>query len=149
MNLELVKVQPEVWKEVSAETIKHSLGYDWPPEKNRVSFALVVQSSDDKTPYCYSTVVEFDSESAYMQHGGNFPSAYGTALTAKGYFKMIEFLRGQYKNLSTRILNKNLPMIKLALSVGFLIVGTQTDKYGDTYLIFEMETKKNEQPSDS
>lgn len=148
MGLELLKLSAEEWSRVSEDTLKYSFLTDWPKEKNRVSFALLVQNPETKDPYCFATVIEFDSETAYMQHGGNFPTSRGTILTTKGYLMMIGFLKENYKSVSTRIWNKNKAMLKLAWAAGFCITGTQLDQHGDMYLIHELdyESESNAAP---
>jgi hypothetical protein len=144
MSLEIVKLDDKEWANVSEDTLKYSFLTDWPKEKNRVDFALIVQNPETKAPYCFATVLEFDSESAYMQHGGNFPASRGTILTTKGYLMMIGHLKERYKSVSTRIWNKNKAMLKLAWAAGFCITGTQQDKFGDIYLIHELEYESQE-----
>lgn len=99
---------------------------------NTFDYALLVVR--DKTPQCYSTIIELDKYSAYMQHGGTFPSAEGKATTGRGYFKMVNYLREHYKRASTKIRNVNTPMIKLALAAGFVINGLDAHTDGKIFL---------------
>lgn len=137
IGVEVVELDPPSWNKVATNTLKYSFGCDWPEEKGRVSKAYITQDESTKVPYGFMTLVEFDSESVYMQHGGNFPTSKGF-LTLKTYQAMVDRARKQYKYISTRICNRNTPMIKLALHVGFLITGTQLDPHGDLYLVLEM-----------
>lgn len=88
---------------------------------NTFDFALL---ADDNTgPLAYATCIEMDAESVYMQHGGAFPSSEGTVKVKRAYGKIIDELRGKYKRASTRIQNTNVPMLKLAMSEGFIVNG--------------------------
>lgn len=135
--LEVQRLTPEQWSEISEKALNFSFAFDYPREKNRIALALVVKNKSTDELCGYSTIVEFDSESAYMQHGGNFPPIRGTTLTLKAYLLMVDYLRAHYKFISTRICNRNVPMLKLALAAGFLITGTQLDSHGDLYLVLE------------
>jgi hypothetical protein len=144
MSLELKKLTPEEWGFLSQSAIKYSLGFDWPKEKNRVSYALIVEENETGNIMCYSTIIELDSESVYMQHGGNFPAAQGSILTTKGYLMMINYLREHYKSVSTRIWNKNKRMLKLAWAGGFVIQGMDIATDKGIMLIHELDMGKDE-----
>lgn len=94
---------------------------------NRYDFAVVAEN-EDGVPLAYSTVRENDAESAYMQYGGAFPSSKGTILSFKGYVEIVNYLKKRYKNINTLIENKNTPMLKFAMSVGFRIIGIRNFK---------------------
>lgn len=111
MNLYLEKVLPEKWAEVSQVTHRLSFGYERTPDMDRIDYALVV--TNDNEPCCYATIIELDKESVYMQHGGAFPNVQKQVYTVKGYFMFINWLKEQYHSISTRILNTNVPMMKL------------------------------------
>jgi len=135
--LEVMRLSSEQWSEISENTLRFSFDFDFPRDKNRIAFALLVRNKETLEPMGYSTMVEFDSESVYMQHGGNFPTIRGTSLTLKTYLSMVDYLKENYKFISTRVCNKNIPMLKLAFAGGFLVTGTQLDTYGDLYLVLE------------
>jgi hypothetical protein len=135
------KLSPEEWGLLSENAIKFSFGWDdWPPERNRVDFALVVRDSETKELCCYSTIVEMDGETAFMQHGGNFPTAKGNVKTTRGYLRMLNYLRENYKTIQTTIWNKNKAMLKLAWAGDFIIQGFNVDKHGDVLLLHEIDT---------
>lgn len=89
--------------------------------ENRYNYALVVALDDQMI--AYSTIIEMDDETAYMQHGGALPESKGTIKAKRAYTLMIEWLKSKYKRISTRIQNTNVPMIKFALSEGLIIDG--------------------------
>lgn len=142
VELEMVKLDANAWGKISECTLKYSFNYDYPESKNRTDFALITKKKNEDLPVAFSTVVEIDSDTAYMQHGGNFPPIKGTTYTLRAYNLMVEHLKENYKHIITRILNKNKPMLKLALNAGFIITGVQTNHFGEVFLIHELLGKK-------
>lgn len=102
-------------------------GETTPKDFDRYDYALIVED-ENGTPLCYSTIRELDADSCYMKHGGAFPSSKGTINSFLSYEKMIDFLKNKYKNINTLIENKNTPMIKFAMKVGFLVTGVRNFK---------------------
>lgn len=142
MNLQLIELNAKEWADIAESTLKYSMGLDWPGSKTRATSALLVQNPETREPMGYMSLVEFDSESVYLQHGGNFPASQGF-MTLKTYLMMVDHVKAKYKFLSTRIFNQNIPMLKLAFQAGFRITGTQVDHWGDLYCV--LETKGNAQ----
>lgn len=92
-----------------------------PAAQNTFDFALVV--ADEDQVFAYATIIEMDAETAYMQHGGAMPNVKGTTGSKKAYAGMIAWLKARYKRITTRIENKNVAMLKFAMSEGLLING--------------------------
>ena len=97
-----------------------------PAQYDRIDFALLVV--DDEKPCGYVTVREHDPETVYWQFGGAFPGTKDTAKTFRGYQLTVDYTRERYKRITTRIENTNIPMLKMAMKVGFRIIGTRTFK---------------------
>lgn len=93
-----------------------------PPDFNTCDFALLVTDEND-VPVSYATILEIDKKSAYMQHGGAFPSVAKTVHVARSYHLIMAYLKENYTCISTRILNKNKAMLKLAMSADLIING--------------------------
>ena len=106
-----------------------------PTEMNTFDFALFAEN-DDGTPSAYATCIEMDKESVYMQHGGAFPGSEKSLKAVGAYHRFLAYLREHYKRASTRVENINTPMLKLAMSAGFLINGL--DCYG-TQIFLHLE----------
>lgn len=150
MSLEMEKLTPDEWAIMSESAIKYSFGWDtWPKERNRIDYALIIKDSETNNLCCYCTIVEIDGETAFMQHGGNFPTAKGSVKTTRGYLRMVNYLRENYKTIQTTIWNKNKAMLKLAWAGDFVIQGAIVDKHGDMLLLHEIDTEKKdvEQPT--
>lgn len=139
MSLTLEKLSPKDWSLLSESVHKYSFGVDRLPEMDRVSYALLVKKDTELAGY--STVIELDKESAYMQHGGNFPETEKKVLTLRTYLMMVNYLKENYKNVSTRILNSNRSMLKLAWAGGFIITGCEVNKTGQLFLVLDLEIK--------
>lgn len=107
---------------MSREAHKLCFNEDRPIELNTCDYALLVVNERNH-PIAYSTVIEIDKNSAYMQHGGSFPEFAGTIKVARAYHLMIAFIKENYKRITTRIQNTNMAMLKLAMSAGLLVNG--------------------------
>lgn len=139
MNLELKKVSPQEWQKLAPHAHKISFHEDRALDMDRISYALMVVN--EKDPCSYSTIIELDRKSAYMQHGGAFPNITGTTYVLRSYMMMMNWLKENYEMISTRIFARNKPMIKLALMTDLEIVGTENNE-GETILIWLWKKKK-------
>ena len=109
------------------------------PSMDRIDFALL--NVKDKEPLNYCTVRELDSESVYWQHGGAFPNTKGQVTAFYSYKRNAEWcFESGYKRITTYIENNNMPMLKIALKVGFLIIGTRTFK---GHIMLELLLERN------
>jgi hypothetical protein len=136
----VIKVlSPVEWQELSE--VAHLVCFDElrPKSLDRIDFALVVV--EENVPLAYTTVKELDSESAYMQFGGAFPSAKGTAKSLSSYLEMVSFLKSKYKRISTIIQNTNTPMMKFAMKADFLVIGVRI-RDAEVYLEHFLECKE-------
>jgi RimJ/RimL family protein N-acetyltransferase len=124
MSVMVEKLSLDEFNKVAEAAHLTFFGEDRPKEFNRFDYALVCHT-EEKGLITYSTILEHDAESAYMQHGGAFPNVINGPFTVRGYNKMVDFLKERYPVITTRIFNDNIPMIKLALSVGFKIHGVE------------------------
>jgi hypothetical protein len=138
--MRLETLSPVGWRELSKNAHLATFGVDRDPDQDRVNYALLVHN--DKVPCSYATIIELDSKTAYMQHGGAFPSVAKTVHTVKSYVMMTDYLKSRYDIVSTKIQNKNLPMLKLALAAGLEINGLEISEGKDVFLILKWEKKK-------
>jgi hypothetical protein len=114
-------VSPAEWSKLAEDAHRILFGESRPAEFNTFDYAMVVVDKEQIT--AYATIIEMDKETAYMQHGGALPNIKGTINSKRTYHGIIEWLKSRYKRISTRIQNKNVPMIKLALSEDLIIHG--------------------------
>lgn len=121
MNLYLEKASKEEWSKLSHDVHMTSFGESRPADQDRIDYALVIRNDDAMCGY--ATIIEIDKSSAYMQHGGAFPAVKDSPFSIRCYFMMMNWLKEHYDIISTRILNKNTPMVKFALTAGLEING--------------------------
>jgi hypothetical protein len=115
------KVSYLEWNKLAENAHKIAFQEVRPSWMNTFDFALVC--FDEDQIMAYATVIEMDKQTAYMQHGGAMPNVKGTTKTLKTYRAIIDNLKANYKRITTRIENKNVPMLKLAMHEGLLING--------------------------
>jgi hypothetical protein len=141
VTLFLDKICKEDWAKISPSVHNYSFGTTRAADMDRISYALLIKKSTniDEELCSYATIIELDGESAYMQHGGNFKDATGSVLTLRSYLMILNYLKENYKHVSTRIWNKNRAMLKLAWAGGFMITGLDVHKNGNIFLIHELE----------
>jgi hypothetical protein len=139
-DVTLEKLSIDEFSKIAENVHLGAFGEIRPASFNRFNYALVC-TSEAKGLTAYSTIIEHDAESAYMQHGGTFLKKNEAFMTVRSYLMMIGFLKENYKLITTRIFNDNLPMIKMALEAGFMITGCESLKEG-TLLCFRLESDR-------
>jgi len=137
MHTEVKKISGDEWRLMAASAHLVCFNEKIEPDFNNIDFALLNVRGDAPLNYC--TVRELDKESCYWQYGGAFPSSKGTVQSYLSYKRNAEWcLANGYKRVTTYIENTNLPMIKIALKVGFKIIGTRMFK-GSVLVEFLLE----------
>lgn len=121
----VTKIPAFDWKMISKEAHLVTFG-EYRENLDRIDFALMC--SWEGRMGGYITVKEMDAETAYVQHGGVFPTFAKSVYVLGGYKKLLSTLKRDYKIVWTRVENKNIPMLKLALSQGFVVNGTSLVK---------------------
>lgn len=119
--ISIVKLTSREWREYGENAHKIAFSELRPKEMERISYALL--AVDEEKSIGYFTIIEMDAETAYLQFGGSFPGTRGTALVFHAYRDGIKWCSDRYKYLKTSIKNDNISMLKLAMKVGFKIVG--------------------------
>lgn len=119
--MKIQAISSDEWKQCAEDAHLICFGEKRPADMNRISFALL--TTKDGLPQCYMTVREVDSESAYMNYGGAFPSAKDSHKAYQSYQMMLDFLKSRYRRASTLIENTNLVMLKFAMKQGLLVTG--------------------------
>ncbi len=118
MKLSVDKLSPWDWARYSETAHLICFGEHKPVSLDRIDFALVCKS--DSNLLGYVTCREIDEKTLYWQFGGAFP---GTKNSFRGYQTLIEYCSTRYKRLTTLIENTNMAMLKMAMKVGYRIVG--------------------------
>lgn len=130
------RIDSDKWLTDSETAHKLAFGAYRSRELDRIDFALITMK--DSRPAGYVTCLEMDSETVYWQIGGAFPDAKNTGVVVPCYLAMIDWCLDRYQRITTRIENTNTAMLRLAMKVGFLIVGTWNFK-GSIYLELLLE----------
>lgn len=124
MNLSVNKLDADQWQAYSSYA--HLICFH---EKDRyqierIDFALLVINKEIESPVGYITCKEFDAHTIYWQHGGAFPGTIGIPVY-KSYQACIVWAKNKYKRIFTLIENTNKRMLKMAMKVGFDIIGVK------------------------
>lgn len=118
------KMSPESWREISETSHVVCFKEVRPADMERISFALV--AFEENTPLGYITCRELDSESLYIQYGGAFPTSEKSVLAWRCYEKFHRAIKEmRFKRVTTYIQNINIPMLKLAMKMGYRIIGVR------------------------
>lgn len=133
MRFTIHRIEPKEWGANLSE-MSHllSFGEHRASELDRLDYALILTDELGEIS-AYVTVKEMDSETVYWQNGGSMPPHRGSIRVMRGYETFIKYARESYKRITTRIENTNIPMLKMALAMGFIVTGTWTFK-GRIYL---------------
>ena len=110
------------------------------PDFNNIDFALISKKGERLLTYC--TVRQLDKETCYWQYGGALPECKDTVYSYKGTKASVDacFSYG-YKRISFYVENDNLPMLKLALKLGFRVIGLRNFKKS---ILLELFLEKQE-----
>lgn len=93
------------------------------PEMDRIDFALIVDNGSGM-PLQFATCREVDSESLYIQYGGSFPGTKGTPKSLRCFNAILDWANlAGYRRVAFLVENTNSAMLKLALGVGFKVIG--------------------------
>lgn len=122
------KVTKEDWAELSEKAHLIVFNQNSKPEMERIDYALMVESNSG-IPLQYATCRELDGESVYVQYGGSFPGTKGSTRSLRCAEKLLEWAEfAGYRRVSFFVENTNEAMLKLAMRLGFLIVGVRNFK---------------------
>lgn len=116
------KLSPQEWEMMSENAHRAVFGEIKPKHFDRIDYVLL--AVEDGKPVGYVTVRETDHETVYWQFGGAFEWARNSIVTVRAYDVFLdEQKKLGTKRIHTRIENKNYPMLKLALSREWVIMG--------------------------
>lgn len=116
------KLSPEAWKPLSENAHLIAFKEIKKAETDRIDFALLAVRGVGEL-LAYVTCKEHDSETIYWQFGGAFPGTRETSVSFLAYTAFVAYCKERYKSVVTVIDNDNFSMLKMAMKVGFKIVG--------------------------
>jgi len=124
--VEVKQIHKNDWKVFSERAHLACFNESKDSSMDRIDFALIVE--DGARMMGYLTCREHDSETLYWQYGGSFPGTRESSLTFVGYQAFVAWCKERYKRITTVIENENIVMLKMAMKVGFRIVGVRNFK---------------------
>lgn len=145
-NLHVIQVSAEEWASSFSEDM-HKLVFKEkkPAFVDRISYALLIVKAQEVVGYI--TVRENDHETVYWQFGGVLTRFRRGLLGSKCFEVALEWQKARSKRIMMYTENTNLPMLRLALAYGFIIVGTKTFRqYLMVDLLREFETVQAANP---
>lgn len=117
------KLDSQKWETLSEDAHRAVFGELKPKHFDRISYVFL--ALDDDKPVGYVSIRETDHETVYWQFGGAFDWARNTSTPVRCYDAFIETQKSLgTKRVTTKIENTNITMLKLAMSRGFLILGS-------------------------
>jgi hypothetical protein len=124
-KLHVIQVTAEQWASSFSEEM-HKLVFKElkPAFVDRISYALLIVQAEEVVGYI--TVRENDHETVYWQFGGVLTRFRRGLLGSKCFEVALEWQKARSKRVLMYTENTNLPMLRLALAYGFLVVGTKT-----------------------
>jgi hypothetical protein len=124
-TIEVQKIAAADWMGMSQRAHLIVFGKDKPASWDRIDYAWLATFEDK--PLGYVQCRELDHESVYWQFGGGFPWARNSISMVRmtESFLSHEKARG-IKRIAIRVENTNKTMLKLALSLGWLVNGVMS-----------------------
>lgn len=136
MTLSVLEITAKEWKQLSEAAHVLSFKERRAASLDRIDFALLAVL--EGKPVAYATVRELDAESIYWQYGGAFPEIKGTINVLKVYRMFIAHCAARYRRVTTLVENGNVRYLKLAMAVGFRIMGCRMFK-GDVFVELHLD----------
>jgi hypothetical protein len=128
VNIEIEKLSSSDWKALAADAHKVVFEEIRPAYMDRIDYALLAVNRNSNVPLCYVTVRELDNESVYWQFGGAFPSAKDSIVAFRAYQAGLRWTKDRYERVTTLVENQNVRYLKMAMAMGFRIIGVRTFK---------------------
>lgn len=118
------QIQKAEWETLAENAHLAIFGQDLPPCQERIDFALLSVDQAKDEILGYATCKELSPTALYLSYSGAFPPASKSILAWVCYKAGMEKLAQLgYTTIFTKIQNTNRGMLKMALKMGFKIVG--------------------------
>ncbi len=138
-KLRLTRMDMEVWRDVEPGVESMVFGESRPHGFSRADFVLVADLGTPESLVGYVTMLELDAATLYWQHGGSFPKYRGSIQTFRAYEEVRKWCEAEgYAQATTFILNENVAMLKMAMRLGFRIIGVKIFK-GQVFCHLELK----------
>lgn len=120
---QIEKISKEDWELVSEDAHLIAFGKRKPAYFDRIDFALLAKTETQMLGYI--TCREMDHETLYWQFGGAFPGTKDTVKSWRAYEAFGKWCGDKYKRVTTLIENDNTVMLKMAMKLGYRIIGVR------------------------
>jgi len=131
---QLVKVSKEQMGGKFIEDLHKSIfGDSIPADYFRYDSCLITQD-DDNNLVSYVLIREISSETIELGWGGTSKDSRGI-LSKISLDLFTQECLNHYENVTLQTCNKNLPMLRLALSLGYIVVGCRVANNGELFVI--------------
>lgn len=128
VEIELMQLDPEQWSVFSEDAHRASFSEFRPAGMDRIDYALLAHDPRGRGVLGYVTIRELDADSIYWQYGAAFDNIAKGIIVTRVYQRIINFARERYKRITTLVENTNVSYLKLAMKMGFRIVGVRMFK---------------------
>jgi RimJ/RimL family protein N-acetyltransferase len=129
VKFEIKKISPEEWSELSELAHKLAFAKVRHASHDRIDFALLAVETPSENPIGYVTVRELDHEGVYWQFGGCLDERLrGTVHILRIYEAFCAWASENCKRITTLVENTNESYLRLALRLGFEIIGVRMFK---------------------
>ena len=105
----------------------------------RYDFAMATIHKEKLISYVLCT--ERSNEVIELSFGGTVPDERGFK-SVESFHMFLRELSHEYSHAVFQVRNDNLPMLKLALHMGFIISGVNNNVYGKTFVVFNYNLKE-------
>lgn len=126
MSYSIKALTADEWMEWSEAAHENVFSEARENSHNRADFALISLKIGEPTGFIQCK--EIDSKTLYLQTGGAFKNFQGTSAVFGSYSALIDWCAENYERVITKVNNENVRMIRLAMSVGFRIIGSSAFK---------------------
>lgn len=130
-------------EQVDKEFLEHihltTFGAELPHDYFR--FDALMIAGDGEEMFSYTLVREISSETAELAWGGT-TEKYRGFRSLKILDAFCEQMFKEYLHVTIQVHQKNMPMLKLALGGGFLIIGTRATPEGELYVILNKSRRE-------
>lgn len=127
MTVQVQRIPAHAWiTQFSEHAHRIAFGEIMPKTLERIDYALLAVT--EKESLMYVTCREIDEHSLYCQFGGAMPGAKGTPASREAADAIMAWIKSRYQRMGFMCENENYPMIRLAVNLGFKIVGLRNVK---------------------
>lgn len=124
--MEVVRLTPDKWATLSKNANMAVFGEIVDPGLEKIDCAYLILDKD--SPVAFTSIQERDRESAYIQYGGTMPQHRGKGFGKEFFTMILDEVFKTYKRVGMLVENTNIPMLRLGMSSGFVIIGMRNFK---------------------